>query len=304
MNSKYYKVLPLIAWWLLAAKLLTIPSNGGCGLCEVPYLDKATHFALFFMLAWLMVDFFKKEFSSSWRLIIFFSFSFCFISAYFFEYLQQFVPGRIPDARDLLVGTFGIIGSLLAHYLALNKKPKILLHICCAGCGVYVAQKLSADFDVTLYFYNPNLYPEEEYFKRLEEAERIARRLNLNIIEGKYRHKAWLNLIKGLENCPEKGSRCIVCYTDRLEETARLASKKHFDYFASTLTVSPHKNAESILRVGNELAAKYAIKFWKEDFKKQGGYEKSVILSKELGLYRQNYCGCEFSRHIEKKLTI
>lgn len=176
-----------------------------------------------------------------------------------------------------------------------EKKPKILLHICCIGCGAYVSKLLSDEFDVKLFFYNPNIFPREEYEKRLEEIERVAREFDLSVIQGEYDHAAWLEKIKGLEKEAEKGKRCLICYNDRLEETAKKAEELGIENFTSTLTVSPHKLANEISRIGNELSEKYSIDFYDKDFKKQDGFRKAVLLSKELKLYRQEYCGCEFS---------
>jgi len=174
---------------------------------------------------------------------------------------------------------------------------KLLLHICCIGCGAYVSRVLSdEDFDVVLYFYNPNIFPAAEYEKRLETTRRIAREFKLALVEEEYDHGEWLKKVKGLETEPERGKRCLVCYFDRLKKTALYAKKNKFDYFSSTLTISPHKDSKSILKFGNELSAEYEVDFLARDYKKRDGFKKSIELSRELDLYRQNYCGCEFSR--------
>ncbi len=177
-----------------------------------------------------------------------------------------------------------------------NKTEKLLLHICCMGCGAHIAGELKKNFRVTLFFYNPNIFPENEYNKRLGEAKKIAKKFNLKLIIGKYKHNEWLELIKGNEREPEKGKRCIICYHERLKETAVKAKEIGSDYFTTTLTISPRKDARAISEIGNGLADKYDIKFLDKDFKKQDGFKKTCELSRELGLYRQNYCGCEFSR--------
>ncbi len=177
-----------------------------------------------------------------------------------------------------------------------KSKPKLLLHVCCIGCGAYVSRLLNEDFEVSLYFFNPSIYPESEYKKRLAEAGRIANLFGLELINGEYDHGQWLKKIKGHESDPERGERCRICYRDRLENTARLAVKNGFAYFTTTLTVSPHKDALAISQIGKETEKNYRIKFFDKDFKKQDGFKKSTLLSCELGLYRQNYCGCEFSR--------
>lgn len=176
------------------------------------------------------------------------------------------------------------------------EKPKILMQICCVGCGAYVIDELKNDFaKIVLYFYNPNIWPSAEYDKRLEEAERIAKKYDYEMIVADYNHPKWLEMVKGLEKEPEKGKRCTICYHDRLETAAQKAKELGFDYFGTTLTTSPHKDAERISEIGLELAEKYGIKYLDADFKKGDGFKKSCQLTKELNLYRQTYCGCEFS---------
>jgi len=177
-----------------------------------------------------------------------------------------------------------------------SEKPKLLLHICCAGCGAYVSQKLKDNFDVCLFFYNPNIFPYSEYEQRLEDVRKISERYKIELLVGEYEHKAWLKKIKDYENEPEKGKRCEICYFDRLELTAQTAKSKKFDFFTTTLTVSPHKLANKIIEMGKELSQKYEVEFLPEDFKKKNGFKEASALSKRIGLYRQNYCGCEFSR--------
>lgn len=174
-------------------------------------------------------------------------------------------------------------------------KPKLLLHICCVGCGVYISQLLVKDYLVILFFYNPNIWPQEEYKKRLEEAQKIGRLHNLNIIIGEHDHQKWLAAVRGHEADPERGDRCSICYQFRLGSAADMAKKLNCDYLATTLTMSPHKEAGVINRIGQGLAGSSGIQFLSQDFKKQDGFKKSSILSRQLGLYRQNYCGCEYS---------
>ena len=175
-------------------------------------------------------------------------------------------------------------------------KPKLLLHVCCMGCGAYVSDFLKTDFEVILYFFNPNIFPKKEYDIRLKETERIAKKFNLRLIRDDYNHKNWLNKIKGHETDPERGERCGICYQQRLESTACLANAKKIKYFTSTLSVSPHKDANAIKAIGKKLEEKYNLKFLDNDFKKNDGFKKAVKFSKDLNLYRQDYCGCEFSR--------
>ncbi len=177
----------------------------------------------------------------------------------------------------------------------MDNKPKLLLHICCVGCGVYASQTLRHNYKTILFFYNPNIWPEEEYRKRLAEAEKIAEQFNLKLIVGEYKHDKWLKAVRGHEGDSEKGERCLICYKFRLEAAVDMAQKLNCGYLTTTLTISPHKNALAINQIGERAAAQHGIKFLDQDFKKHDGFKKSSTLSRELGLYRQNYCGCEFS---------
>ncbi|OGF24295.1 hypothetical protein A3H09_02750 [Candidatus Falkowbacteria bacterium RIFCSPLOWO2_12_FULL_45_13] len=186
----------------------------------------------------------------------------------------------------------------------LNQKSSLLLHICCVGCGVYASQLLKQDYDIMLFFYNPNIWPEEEYNKRLAEAEKIAEQFNLKLIEGAYDHNRWLEAVRGRENDPERGQRCLICYKFRLDKAAAVAKKLNREYLITTLTTSPHKDALAVNKIGQGAAANFQLKFLTQDLKKQDGFKKSAALSRQLGLYRQNYCGCEFSRsHNPQLLT-
>jgi len=172
---------------------------------------------------------------------------------------------------------------------------KFLLHTCCGPCAIHVAQELSNNHQVTLFFYNPNIYPKEEYERRFEEVKRWSKKANFDLIEGEYDHHKWLESVKGLENEIEGGERCIICYRLRLAETAKLAKEKGFEVFAATLTISPHKKAENINPIGQKLAQKYQLEFMAKDWKKQDGYKHARELSQEQNFYRQAYCGCEYS---------
>jgi predicted adenine nucleotide alpha hydrolase (AANH) superfamily ATPase len=175
-------------------------------------------------------------------------------------------------------------------------KKKLLLHICCAPCATYVVQVLSKDYEVTGYFYNPNIYPEEEYFQRLNEMKRIAEDFHITLLDAPYDPMNWFALTKGLEHEPERGTRCERCFYMRLEETAEKAKKEGFDIFATTLSISPYKNASVLNRIGQSLSERYDIAFLPADFKKNDGFKKSVELCKKYNLYRQDYCGCIYSK--------
>lgn len=179
-----------------------------------------------------------------------------------------------------------------------NTKPTLLLHVCCAPCSSYVLTYLSEYFDITVLYYNPNISPIEEYEKRLNEEKRLIKELNKNIkiIECKYENEKFEEIAKGLEDAVEGGIRCYKCYTLRLEETAKIAKEKNFDYFTTTLTISPLKNSQVLNKIGKELSEKYNTKYLFSDFKKKEGYKTSIVLSKKYNLYRQNYCGCIYSK--------
>lgn len=176
-------------------------------------------------------------------------------------------------------------------------KPKLLLHACCGPCSSYVIEYLSNYFDITIYYYNPNIYPENEYLRRLNELIKFIKEFNnkITVIEEKYSTKDFYNNIKGLENLGEKSKRCFNCYNFRMEKAAIYAKENNYDYFTTTLSISPYKNAEWLNEIGKDLESKYNIKYLFSDFKKKNGYKRSLELSKEYKLYRQEYCGCVYS---------
>ncbi len=181
----------------------------------------------------------------------------------------------------------------------MNDKPKLLLHSCCGPCSTAVITQLVEDYAVTVFFYNPNIGPREEYLLRLENQKKFLKEYDpegtIGFIEGDYDSENYYAAVKGLEQEKEGGARCTECFKLRLSRTAELAAKLGFDLFTTTLTVSPHKNAELINVIGGELSAKHGVPWLNSNFKKKDGYLRSIRLSKEYGLYRQNYCGCIFS---------
>ena len=183
---------------------------------------------------------------------------------------------------------------------SITDKKRILLHSCCAPCSSAVIMTLKNYFDITILYYNPNIAPIEEYEKRKKEQIKFIKKLkkttNIDFIDCDYDNKIYEEKIKGYEACPERGERCTICFNLRLEKTAKIAKEHKFDYFCSTLTVSPYKNAPLINKIGKELEKKYKIKWLYSDFKKNDGYKKSIELSKKYGLYRQDYCGCIYSK--------
>jgi predicted adenine nucleotide alpha hydrolase (AANH) superfamily ATPase len=186
----------------------------------------------------------------------------------------------------------------------MNDKPKLLLHICCAPCATHVVEALRKDHQVIGFFYNPNIQPAKEYYRRLSETRRLFRSLGIELIEGEYEESRWWKEISGFEKEPEGGRRCPLCYRLRLGETARLAKETGISHFATTLTISPHKKAGVINPIGEEVGKSYKVSFFSADFKKKNGFKKTLTLSKKHNLYRQDYCGCLpslFAREKRKK---
>ena len=178
--------------------------------------------------------------------------------------------------------------------------PSLLLHSCCAPCSSYVLEYLSDYFNITVLYYNPNISPKEEYIHRLNEEKRLISEMTfkktVSILDCTYDKREYFDCVKGLEKEPEGGERCEKCFALRLSYTAKTAKEKGFDFFATTLTISPLKNARLINEIGEKLGEQYGVKYLCSDFKKKEGYKRSIILSKEYNLYRQNYCGCVFSK--------
>lgn len=179
-----------------------------------------------------------------------------------------------------------------------DKKPSLLLQACCAPCSSAVIEQLKPYFEITILYYNPNTYPESEYEKRYNEFAKLD---GFKMMKVNYNHLEFLEVAKGLESEKEGGARCYNCYKLRLKKTATLAKELAFDFFSTTLSISPHKNAKWINEIGLELEKEIGIKFLYSDFKKKDGYKRSITLSKQLGMYRQDYCGCEYS--LEDKNT-
>lgn len=309
---KIIKALWLAVWAVLIFQLSSIPGDA----FTVPTTDAksyAAHLLLYFVLAVLFLPMVLswRERKNLDRKIIMATLVFCALYGASDEFHQHFVVGRDASVFDW---GFDVIGAAMGVWMYNiaprfigdvvpfvrlprgENKPTLLLHICCAGCGVYVSKQMKEKYNVVLFYFNPNIFPQDEYENRLKEVKRIADKFFLPLIIGAYDHKIWLKAIKGREVDSEKGERCRICYRYRLEETARLAKTRKFACFTTTLSVSPHKDAQAINVIGKELAGKYGIEFLEKDFKKQDGYKKSAAMSRDLGLYRQNYCGCEFSR--------
>ena len=192
-----------------------------------------------------------------------------------------------------------VLDNTLKVIVESGKRPTLLLHVCCAPCYSYVLEYLNKYFDITVFYYNPNISSVDEYNKRLNEEKRFVVEYpfdnDIKVVNGEYDNDKFEEIIKGLENEKEGGARCFKCYRLRLEESAKYAKENNFDYFTTTLTISPYKNANKLNEIGKELEELYGIKYLYSDFKKKNGYKRSIELSHEYNLYRQDYCGCVYS---------
>lgn len=192
-----------------------------------------------------------------------------------------------------------LLDANISRLLETDYVPKLLLHSCCAPCSSYVLEYLSEYFKIMVLYYNPNIFPEAEYNYRVQEQKRLIEELPckypIQFIHEPYTPEEFYQSVKGLEQEPEGGKRCMVCYRLRLERAAQIAKAGGYDYFTTTLSISPLKNAAALNEIGKELEEKYGIRYLFSDFKKKGGYQRSVELSKQYQLYRQNYCGCVYS---------
>lgn len=198
--------------------------------------------------------------------------------------------------------------QLIGQHEKNGEVPTLLLHSCCAPCSSYVLEYLSNYFKITVFYYNPNIFPAAEFEKRIEEQRLLIGQLPvkypITFVAGNYDSELFYAMAKGLETVPEGGERCFRCYELRLRKSAELAKEGNFDYFTTTLSISPLKNAQKLNEIGEALAEEYGVKYLNSDFKKKNGYKRSTELSKEYGLYRQDYCGCVYSmmeREAQKK---
>ena len=185
-----------------------------------------------------------------------------------------------------------------------DRHRRLLLHSCCAPCSSYCLEYLRQYFEITVFYYNPNITFPDEYRHRVEEQKRLIEEMNarpdlggrISFVEGAYEPARFLEAARGLEDCPEGGERCFACYALRLSEAARTAAEGGYDYFTTTLSISPLKNAGKLNAIGEAAGERYGVRYLPSDFKKKGGYQRSIELSREYGLYRQDYCGCVFSK--------
>ncbi|MEG2660936.1 MAG: epoxyqueuosine reductase QueH [Oscillospiraceae bacterium] len=192
-----------------------------------------------------------------------------------------------------------ILEKMLEEIKSSKNRPSLLLHSCCGPCESYVLLYLCDYFDITVDYFNPNIAPDTEYYRRMAEAKRVSEILPLgnkvNFIENALDAQVFYTAVNGLEDIPEGGERCFACYRLRMEKAAKRAKEQGYDYFTTTLSISPHKNSAKLNEIGFALEQEYNVKYLPADFKKKNGYKRSLELSKEYGLYRQSYCGCAFS---------
>ena len=200
-----------------------------------------------------------------------------------------------------------ILDETLKQISLSGKTPKLLLHACCAPCSSYVLEYLSEYFEITIYYYNPNIHPENEYIRRINELKKFLTEFKpknkVDLVEETYNPLEYFNEIKGLEELGEKSERCYKCYKLRMEKAVKYAKVNNFDYFTTTLSISPYKISDWINEIGSILEENYNIKYLYADFKKKNGYKRSLELSKEYGLYRQDYCGCIYSKQ-EREIIV
>jgi epoxyqueuosine reductase len=292
---RYLRIILALTWAIFIFMLLSAPMPIST-VYVFTWYDKLIHSFLFGVMAYFTLVALYYGFNSTLSRSIKFTSAFCFIFIITMEYLQNFFPGRTPDIVDSIAGFAGVLLCFLYFYANPPKlKHRLLLHICCVGCGLHIIKKLSKEFIVDLYFYNPNIFPKVEYDMRLKDARRISKEVGVKLFEGGYDHNRWRKIARGLENEAEGKDRCVKCYKYRLECTAQFGKENGYPYFATTLSISPYKNTESINQVGNQAGKIQKIIFLGKDFKSGGGFEKNLVLSKIHSVYRQKYCGCEFS---------
>ena len=197
------------------------------------------------------------------------------------------------------------LDRLLERLKSEGRVPRLLLHSCCAPCSSYVLEYLNRYFEITVFYYNPNIYPESEYTKRIWEQQELISRMPfvhpVSFLAGPYDQERFYKMARGLEHVKEGGERCLKCYELRLSEAARMAVKTEADYFTTTLSISPLKNADRLNEIGMRLGEEYGVPYLPSDFKKKNGYKRSIELSREYDLYRQDYCGCEFSMNQRRR---
>lgn len=283
-------------WAGLIFYLSSVPSHASTHLV---IQDKIAHLGAYFIFSFLLariVFYNQREIPTRYLFWVT-----VFIVAFFGftdEFHQSFVPGRTVDFFDWVADVLGGLFGALTFWLIYNRhRPKMLLHVCCASCGIYAISKLNPKYRLIIFWYNPNIELKSEHDKRLADVKMLAKKLKLPLIADRYENKKWHKSISGLEKEPEGGRRCFKCFDMRLEKTFKQAKKMRLENVATSLTVGPTKSAKIINNLGRQKAKKYGIKYYEVDFKKHEGFKKSVKMSTEWEFYRQDYCGCQYSKN-------
>lgn len=300
-HHRYFKLATAVGWIFAIWYLMVMPlPDSGLPDVSTHVIDKFIHIILFGVLTILVWRLLKNIIHHhlarlTWSLALVWSY------AYLTEFIQSLGDSRTSSFWDLFWGTVGMLTALLIIWRWRESKPRLLIHLCCGPCGAGAIRDLKRTYNITLLFTNSNIDTEVEYNKRYLAARALARHHGLRLIRSTYAHDAWLNLVKGHETAPEKGSRCHICYRARLGEAAVTARAYGYQYFSSSLSDSPHKDNATVMQLGREVEKLTGVKFLDYNFSDNDGYRKSVQESKRLKLYRQNYCGCEFSKgHLKK----
>ncbi len=296
MRKRLY-IFILICWLVGIFSLMLVPMPPVPDVVKkITLYDKGAHLIFFsvtnFLLLTIIYRFKKFNFFISAVLASFISLALAFLA----EEMQTFIPGRENSSLDFLAGAIGVaISCPIAYVFNHDPRKRLALHVCCAPCTTAVYEDLSKEYNIEFFFSNANIFPKSEYEKRLREVKKLGKIFNVRVVEDRYSHKAWRKFISGMENDKEGGSRCDHCFSFRLSRVAAKAKSMGFSMFATTLSISPHKNTEKINRCGREAGERYGMSFLGYDFKENDGFKRSIVLSKNFGLYRQKYCGCEFS---------
>jgi len=295
----------LLCWTGAVLSLLWYPSVPvPQAISRITFYDKGAHMVFFGVMTYLLIAISLTWEKFKFRHLAIFSFSVVALINMLGEYIQGYIPGRDPSYLDFLAGLIGMTLAIpIAYMLNYSPRQKLLLHVCCAPCATAVTEILDAGYKLELYFFNPNIHPESEYRKRLDEVKKLAAVFGVKLRIGKYDHADWLEAVKGHEESPEGGSRCELCFAHRLQASAELSSRHNIPLFGTTLTISPHKNSYVINKTGLGIASISGQLFLAQDFKEDNGWQRSLLLSKKFGFYRQKYCGCEFSERARKVLS-
>jgi predicted adenine nucleotide alpha hydrolase (AANH) superfamily ATPase/VanZ family protein len=296
MRKRLYLFI-LICWLagIFALMLTPLPPPPEA-VRRITYYDKAAHFVFFGVTTYLLIAIGLRLRRFRYWQVALVAVSASSSLALLAEKLQRLVPGREDSWLDFSAGLLGMLFACpIAYLLHHSPKRRLALHVCCAPCTTAVREVLAEGYDLDLIFSNSNIYPKSEYQKRLSEVKRFAKRFGLRVKEDVYRHREWKKAMAGHEKEAEGGERCELCFIYRLKRTAALAKKDKIDIFATTLSISPHKKTAIVNRSGLEAGECFGLEFLGQNFKANDGFKRSIELSKEFDLYRQNYCGCEFS---------